>query len=193
MPGFSVKLGDVKYGYCRVSTCDQNPALQMDALTKVECDHVFQEKLTGIASNRPVMRDCVKNLRPGDTLIVWKLDRLARSLRDLVNIVDDFDKRGIHFRSLTENIDTTTPNGRLIFHIFGALAEFEHGLITERTREGLKAARARGVKSGPPSKLSPQQKAHARQLVEAGEHSRSQIAEIVGISRSTLYRALASL
>jgi DNA invertase Pin-like site-specific DNA recombinase len=181
------------YGYARVSTYDQNPALQMDALEKAKSDHVFQEKRTGTTSNRPVLRDCLKNLRPGDTLIVWKLDRLARSLRDLVNIVDDFDKRGIHFRSLTEDIDTGTPGGKLIFHIFGALAEFEHGLITERTREGLKAARARGVRSGPPPKLSMQQKAHARQLIEAGEHSRSQIAEIVGVSRSTLYRALASV
>jgi DNA invertase Pin-like site-specific DNA recombinase len=105
-------------------------------------------------------------LKDGDTLTVWKLDRLARSLRDLISIVEDFDKRGIHFRSLTEEINTATPGGKLTFHIFAALAEFERALIIERTREGMKAARARGVKSGPPSKLARQQIEHARQLIE---------------------------
>ena len=183
----------MKYGYARVSTEDQKAEMQYAALMKTGVDrkNIFTDKLPGDA-NRPALRRCLKKLETGDTLIVWKLDRLARSLRDLVNMVDDFQQRGVHFRSLTEDINTATPGGKLTFHIFAALAEFERGLIIERTREGMKAARARGVRTGPPPKLTPQQKAHALQLIDAGKHSREQIADLLKVSRSTLYRALAT-
>ena len=139
----------MKYGYARVSTEEQNPALQLAALKRAKCQKVFKDERAGATTKRPALLRCLKALQDGDTLIVWKLDRLARSLRDLVTMLDDFHQRGIHFRSLTEDINTTTPGGRLIFHMFAALAEFERGLIIERTRAGMKAARARGVRPGP--------------------------------------------
>ena len=139
----------MKYGYARVSTEDQNPALQLAALKKAGCGKIFKDERTGATTKRPALLRCLKTLRDGDTLIVWKLDRLARSLRDLVAMLDDFHQRGIYFRSLTEEINTSTPGGKLIFHIFAALAEFERGLIIERTRAGMKAARARGVRPDP--------------------------------------------
>jgi DNA invertase Pin-like site-specific DNA recombinase len=131
-------------------------------------------------------------LKDGDTLTVWKLDRLARSLRDLIAMLEDFDKRGIYFRSLTEEINTATLGGKRIFHIFGALAAFERGLIIERTREGMRAARARGIKSGPPPKLTRQQINHARQLIEEEGKRREEVADLFKVSRSTLYQALAA-
>ncbi len=118
----------MKYGYARVSTEDQNPALQLAALKKAGCQKTFKDERTGATTKRPALLRCFKTLQDGDTLIVWKLDRLARSLRDLVSMLDDFHQRGIHFRSLTEEINTSTPGGMLIFHIFAALAEFERGL-----------------------------------------------------------------
>jgi DNA invertase Pin-like site-specific DNA recombinase len=186
-------LGPIKYGYARISTVDQNPDMQLKALQRagVEKGNLYKDKRSGASMNRPALSRCLNALQEGDTLIVWKLDRLARSLRDLITIVEDLQKRGVHFRSLTEDINTSTPGGKLTFHIFAALAEFERGIIIERTREGMKAARERGVRTGPPPKLTPQQKAHARQLIEAGKHSREQIADLLKVSRSTLYRALA--
>jgi DNA invertase Pin-like site-specific DNA recombinase len=128
-----------------------------------------------------------EKVQHGDTLIVWKLDRLARSLRDLITIVEDFDRRGVNFRSLTEEISTTTPGGKLTFHIFAALAEFERGIIIERTREGMKAARARGVRSGPKPKLSKQQIDHARKLLaKKNPPSRDELAALFKVSRTTL-------
>jgi DNA invertase Pin-like site-specific DNA recombinase len=115
----------IKYGYARVSTEDQNPALQLAALKRAGCQKVFKDERTGATTNRPSLLRCLKTLQDGDTLIVWKLDRLARSLRDLIAMLEDFNQRGIHFRSLTEEISTTTPGGKLVFHIFAALAEFE--------------------------------------------------------------------
>jgi len=182
----------MKYGYARISTVYQNADMQKKALEQAGCELIFTDKLSGATTKRPQLTRCLNKLKEGDTLIVWKLDRLARSLRDLVNMVDDFQQRGVHFRSLTEDINTATPGGKLTFHIFAALAEFERGLIIERTREGMKAARARGVRTGPPPKLTPQQKAHALQLIDAGKHSREQIADLLKVSRSTLYRALAT-
>ena len=135
-------------GYARVSTHDQNLDSQLDALQKADCEQIFQEKITGKSKDRPELLSCLKALRKGDVLIVWKLDRLARSLKDLVEIITDLNQREIGFKSLTEAIDTTSATGRLVFHIFGALAEFEHSLIRERTIAGLDAARARGRKGG---------------------------------------------
>ena len=139
----------MKYGYARVSTDDQNPALQIAALKKAKCAHIFQDRLTGATTNRPALTKCLKTLRPGDTLIVWKLDRLGRSLRDLITMLDDLRDRGIAFHSLTEAIDTGTPTGRAMWQMIGILAELERSLIVERTRAGMKAARARGIRPGP--------------------------------------------
>jgi DNA invertase Pin-like site-specific DNA recombinase len=179
----------MKYGYARVSTEDQNPALQLAALKKAGCRKIFKDERTGANTKRPALLRCLKALQDGDTLIVWKLDRLARSLRDLISMLDDFHKRGIHFRSLTEEINTSTPGGKLIFYIFAALAEFERGLIIERTRAGMKAARARGVRPGPKPKLSRQQIEHARKLIEDGQR-REDVADLFKVGRVTLYRAL---
>jgi DNA invertase Pin-like site-specific DNA recombinase len=142
-------------GYARISTIEQNADIQLKALQRAGCKKIFTNRLTGATTKRPALLRCLKTLQDGDTLIVWKLDRLARSLRDLIAMLEDFDKRGIHFRSLTEEINTATPGGKLIFHIFGALAEFERGLIIERTREGMKAARARGVQERPSTQANP--------------------------------------
>ena len=132
-------------GYARVSTQDQNPEYQVDALEKAGCEQIFQEKVTGKLRERPELSQCLCMLRKGDTLIFWKLDRLARSLKDLVEMIHGLNEKEIGFKSLTESIDTTNSGGRLVFHIFGALAEFEHSLIRERTIAGLEAARARGA------------------------------------------------
>jgi DNA invertase Pin-like site-specific DNA recombinase len=182
----------VKYGYARISTIDQNADMQLKALQRAGCQKIFKDEgISGATTKRPALLRCLKTLQDGDTLTVWKLDRLARSLRDLVAMVEDFDKRGVNFRSLTEEISTATAGGKLTFHIFAALAEFERGLIIERTREGMKAARARGVRTGPPPKLTRQQIAHARKLIENGER-REDVADLFKVGRTTLYRALAA-
>jgi DNA invertase Pin-like site-specific DNA recombinase len=184
-------MNRMQYGYARISTIDQNPALQLDALQRAGCIKIFKDEgISGATAKRPGLVRCLKSVQEGDRLTVWKLDRLARSLRDLVSIVEDFDQRGIQFRSLTEEINTSTPGGKLVFHIFAALAEFERGLIIERTREGMKAARARGVRTGPKPKLTRQQIKHAQRLIDEGQY-RQEIADLFKVSRVTLYRALA--
>jgi Enterobacteriaceae phage serine recombinase len=188
---FSLKIEGMKYGYARVSTDDQNPALQMDALKKAECTHIFQDKLTGATVKRPALTKCLKNLRAGDTLIVWKLDRLGRSLGDLINMLDDLRDRGVGFHSLTEAIDTATPTGRAMWQMIGVLAELERSLIVERTRAGMQAARKRGIRPGPKKKLTRQQIDHARKLRKQGEGPNT-IADILSVSRATVYRALVS-
>jgi DNA invertase Pin-like site-specific DNA recombinase len=140
-------------GYARVSTGEQNSNLQTDALSVVGCRRIFEETASGASRDRPQLKAALDFLRPGDTLVVWKLDRLVRSLAQLIETVDELHKRECGFRSLTEAIDTTTAGGRLIFHIFGALAEFERSIIRERTMAGLEAARARGRKGGRPKAL----------------------------------------
>ena len=141
-------------GYARVSTTDQRPGLQVDALERAGCYRVFTETASGARADRPVLAQVLDQLRPGDTLIVWKLDRLGRSLRHLVDVVTGLADRGVGFRSLQESIDTTTPGGKLVFHVFAALAEFERDLIRERTSAGLAAARARGRHGGRPSVMT---------------------------------------
>jgi len=177
-------------GYARVSTLDQNLELQRDALEKAGCERVFEDHVSGASNERPGWAQAQTVLRKGDTLVVWRLDRLGRSLQHLIDTVNELDGRGIGFKSLGENIDTTTPGGRLVFHIFGALAEFERELIRERTNAGLAAARARGRKGGRPRKLTKSQVATAKILLKDREHSVTAVAEILGVSRSTLYRAL---
>jgi DNA invertase Pin-like site-specific DNA recombinase len=181
----------MKYGYARVSTDDQSPVLQLAALKRAGCKPIFKDEgLSGAMIKRPALARCLKALQPGDTLTVWKLDRLGRSLRDLITMLDSLRDRKIKFRSLTEAIDTTTPTGRAMWQMIGVLAELERSLISERTRAGVKAARGRGVKFGRKPKLSPQQIAHARKLIDEGQR-REDVAALLNVDRTTLYRALA--
>lgn len=144
----------MKIGYARVSTSDQDAGLQIDALRNANCEKVFVEHRTGATRERPELARCIDMLRSGDELVVWRLDRLGRSLKDLIELVNEFENKNIGFQSLNESINTTTSTGKLIFHVFGALSEFERSLIQERTKAGLEAARARGRKGGRPKKLS---------------------------------------
>src|SRR5271163_4092497 len=174
----------MKYGYARVSTDDQNPALQLAALKKAGCKTIFKDAgLSGATTKRPALLRCLKKLKHGDTLTVWKLDRLGRSLRDLITMLDDLKKRGVKFRSLTEAIDTETPTGRAMWQMIGVLAELERSLITERTRAGVKAARRRGVKFGRKPKLTPERLAHARKLIQRGATA-TEAAKIMGVGRA---------
>ena len=177
-------------GYARVSTQDQNPQLQLDALSGASCEQVFHETATGTLRERSELTACLRTLRKGDSLVVWKLDRLARSLKDLVEIIHDLNQRGVGFRSLTELIDTTSSGGRLVFHIFGALAEFEHCLIRERTIAGLAAARARGRKGGRRPALSPADVRKAAAMLADPAITKAEIAKHFGVSRVTLNAAL---
>ena len=153
---YQVQNGRMKYGYARVSTDDQNPALQLAALKKAGCQSVLKDEgLSGATAKRPALLRCLKTLEHGDTLIVWKLDRLGRSLRDLIAMLDDLRARGVKFHSLTEAIDTTTPTGRTMWQMIGVLAELELSLSSERSRAGVKAAQRRGVKFGRKAKLTP--------------------------------------
>lgn len=182
----------MKVGYARVSTRDQDYTMQAEALTAAGCEKIFEETASGAQKDRPELAKAISYLRKGDVLVVWKLDRLARSLKQLIDTVEDLEHCGIGFVSLTESIDTTTPGGRLIFHVFGALAEFERELIRERTNAGLKSAKERGVKLGRRKSLDADAVSVAKALLKSGEMSASQVAAHVGVSRATLYRAMAS-
>src|SRR5699024_10672599 len=177
-------------GYARVSSHDQNLELQRDALEAAGCEKVFEDKTSGARIERPEWQRAKDHLRQGDTLVVWRLDRLGRSLKHLITTIEELDERGVGFRSLQENLDTTTSGGRLIFHVFGALAEFERELIRERTMAGLAAARARGRKGGRPRKLNDKQIEMAHQLLKDPNQQVSEVAKMVGVARSTLYNAL---
>ena len=174
-------------GYARVSTHDQNLDLQKDALEKAGCERIYVERASGSSSSRPELERTIEILRQGDTLVVWRLDRLGRSLKHLIELVTELEDERIGFKSLTESMDTTTTNGKLIFHIFGALAEFERNLIRERTRAGLVAARARGRKGGRPPALDDKKREIAVQLYNERGQSVKEICEIMGISPPTLY------
>lgn len=178
-------------GYARVSTFDQHTDLQISALDDAGCTKTFEEKASGTRSDRPELAAALDYLRPGDTLVVWRLDRLGRSMAHLIATITDLDGRGIGFRSVTENIDTTTATGRLVFHIFAALAEFERALIVDRTKAGLLAARERGAKPGRKPSLTEDQVAIVRGMRATGDHTVSAIAAVVGVSRATIYRHLA--
>ena len=177
-------------GYCRVSTLEQNADLQRDALVAAGCWRVFTDHVSGHRERRPALDELLGQLRRGDTLVVWRLDRLGRSLQHLIEVATELAERGVGFRSLTESIDTTTAGGRLIFHVFGALAQFERELVRERTLAGLTAARARGRSGGRPTVMTADKLAAARRMYEGRELSGEQIARALGVSRSTLYRAL---
>ncbi len=178
-------------GYARISTQDQTLDLQRDALQKAGCERIFEDTASGATTERPGLDEALSFLRPGDSLVVWKLDRLGRSLKHLIETATALQQRGIGFKSLTEQIDTTTSSGKLIFHVFGALAEFERDLIRERTQAGLAAARARGRRGGHPraaSLDSPRKVAIAQSLYNDKSNSIADICKTLRVSRATLYR-----
>lgn len=177
-----------RIGYARVSTDDQNLDLQRDALTNARCQVIYEETSSGKSSKRVELEHCRKALRSGDTLVVWRLDRLGRSLADLVKIIGDLEREGITFESLGEKIDTGSASGKLQFHVFAALAEFERNLIRERTNAGLTAARARGRVGGRPAKLTEKNIREIKALMTDPHCQVSEIAVRYGVSRTTLYK-----
>lgn len=178
-------------GYARISTDDQNLALQHDALTAAGCEKIYEDRISGARTERPGLTLALEVARAGNTLIVWRLDRLGRSLKDLIALAERLEQQKVGLKSLKEMLDTTSSGGRLIFHMFGALAEFERDLIRERTQAGLSAARARGRLGGRPKLLSPDKRKLAVQLYRAKEHSIVEICRLMGISKPTLYSYLA--
>lgn len=177
-------------GYARVSTDEQNPALQFDALNRVGCKRIFTDYASGSRTNRPSLEETLGALSPGDTLVVWKLDRLGRSLSHLIALISELEARGVAFRSLSEAIDTGTAGGRLLFHVMGALAEFERALISERTRAGMASAKSRGARFGRPRKLLPDQVVAATRMIARQRQTVREIAAGYCVSRSTLRRAV---
>ena len=179
-------------GYARVSTQEQNLELQINALKEIGCKKIFTEKASGAQRDRPELKAALEYMRPNedDTLVVWKLDRLARSLRQLIDTVEELERQGIGFKSITEAIDTTTSGGKLIFHIFGALSEFERGLIKERTLAGLKAAKDMGRTGGRPSSLNAGDLIAAKALLKDKKITIKEVAQRLKVDPSTLYRYL---
>ena len=180
----------MKIGYARVSTEDQNLYMQIDALKEAKCDHIYEEKMSGKINDRPALDKALNFMRKGDTLVVWKLDRLDRSLRNLIEVINDLMDDGMYFMSLQENIDTTSTSGKLIFHIFAALAEFEREIISERTKAGLKAAKARGRYGGRPKKLDDKQTQMVKRMWKDHSVTIDEICRTFDISRTAMYRYL---
>jgi len=178
----------VRIGYARVSSDDQNLDLQRDALKKAGCERIYEEKESGGKVDRPQLLRLMESLRLGDTLVVWRRDRLGRSLKHLIDTVEKLEAQGVGFQSVTEAIDTTISSGKLVFHIFAALAEFERTLVRERTKAGLTAARARGRQGGRPKVLSDDKRKMAQALRDDPSHSIQSICKTLGISRTTFYR-----
>ncbi|MFO1419368.1 MAG: recombinase family protein [Candidatus Competibacteraceae bacterium] len=178
----------MRIGYARVSTDDQSLGLQQDALRQAGCERIYQEKVSGARAERAELARLLEALRPGDTLVVWRLDRLGRSLKHLIETVEHLDALGVGFQSLTETIDTTTSGGKLVFHLFAALAEFERTLIRERTRAGLQAARSRGRQGGRPRALDEPKRRMAQALRDDPAQNIAAICATLGISRTTFYR-----
>ncbi|HBS6354304.1 TPA: recombinase family protein [Klebsiella variicola subsp. variicola] len=174
-------------GYARVSTGDQNLDLQKNALARAECEQIFEDTASGKNARRPGLRRAIRRLKPGDSLVVWKLDRLGRSVRDLITLVSELQDRGIHFRSLTDSIDTSTPAGRFFFHVMSALAEMERELIVERTRAGLAAAREQGRVGGRRRVMTEEVVERCRRMLENGA-TRHQIADVIGVGVKTIYK-----
>jgi DNA invertase Pin-like site-specific DNA recombinase len=178
----------MKIGYARVSTEDQTLDLQLDALKQAGCERIYEEHASGKNTDRVELTQCLKTLRKGDTLVVWRLDRLGRSLGDLIRIVNDLETVGVEFESIHEKIDTSTPTGKFTFHLFGALSEFERGIIRDRTKSGLQSARARGRIGGRPQALTDKEKDMVRQLMSDKSNSPSAIAKQFKVSTSTVHR-----
>jgi DNA invertase Pin-like site-specific DNA recombinase len=175
-------------GYARVSTSEQNLDSQMDALNEAGCKKIYADKMSGAKADRPELRKAIDDIRPGDTLVVKKLDRLGRSIKNLIELINELHNKEAGFKSLSENIDTTTSGGKLIFHIFGALAEFERDIIHDRTMAGLKAARARGRQGGRPRKITDKLIQQMKTLYDANETPVAEICRSFGISRSAFYK-----
>lgn len=180
----------MKIGYARVSTADQHLRMQEDALKNVGCEEIYHDIASGAKAARIGLEDALSHLRAGDTLVVWKLDRLGRSLKHLIETIQNLNDKGVGFQSLQENIDTTTTGGKLVFHFFSALAEFERDLIRDRTKAGLTAARARGRQGGRPSMLSKGEVKKMIRYYDEGKNTVSEICKIFGISRSCFYTYL---
>lgn len=181
----------MKIGYARVSTEEQNLDLQRHALKAAGCEAVYEDSgVSGAAMERPGLAKALARIKSGDVLVVWKLDRLSRSLRHLIEIIDDLGKAGAGFQCIDDDINTTTPGGRLVFAMMGALAEFEREMIRSRTRAGMQAAKRRGVHVGRPAKLQQHQVEHARELIGRGDKTRGEIAALLGVAPKTLWRAL---
>jgi DNA invertase Pin-like site-specific DNA recombinase len=181
----------MRIGYARVSTLDQNPDLQLQKLQEAGCERVIVEKASGAKVDRPELQRVLTDiLREGDTLVIWKLDRLARSLKQLIQTAEDLKGRGIGLVSLTDAIDTSSPGGMLVFHMLGAIAEFERALICERTFAGLAEAKRKGKKGGRPRRLTEKDAAAAKALLEDGTLSSKEVAARFGVSKATLYRYL---
>lgn len=178
----------MKIGYARISTQDQSLHLQEDALQAAGCDKVFVDKFSGATKERPGLIQALEFLRENDTLVVWRLDRLSRSLKDLISLVMDLKEKRIQLCSITENIDTSSLNGQMTFHIFGAMAEFERGLISDRTKAGLQAARARGRHGGRSRLITSTQEEKLKHLIKDPKFSPKELQEMFGISKTTLYR-----
>lgn len=177
-------------GYARTSTLDQTPQLQLDALTRAGCEKVFVEQASGAQRDRPQLKAALEFARSSDTLVVWKLDRLSRSLKQLIETVEMLQAQDIAFRSLTESIDTGAAGGRFVFHVFGALAEFERSIIRERTMAGLAASRARGRKGGRPKSLTAKDIVMAKGMLTDPDITMDDVAKRLGVSPATLYRHL---
>jgi len=175
-------------GYARVSTADQNLDLQNDALKAAGCEKIYTDKMSGAKTDRPGLEKILGFIRKGDTLVVWKLDRLGRSLTHLIKVMSLLNERGVYFKSVQESLDTSTPGGKLIFHVFGALAEFERDIIRERTLAGLAAARSRGRIGGRPRSLSMEQVGMAKKLISDPTIPIADICKTLGVSKATLYR-----
>src|SRR5215472_11113380 len=180
-------------GYARVSTEDQSLDLQLDALHTAGCEDVYQDVISGSKAGRPGLENALSHLREGDTLVAWRMDRVFRNLKHMVELSAELERRGIHFQSLTEHIDTSTPAGKLVYHIFAAIGEFERDLIRERTNAGLAAARARGRKGGRKPAMSAKQIEMARSLYAEGKHRVDDICSMVRCSRTTFYRNIKML
>jgi len=178
-------------GYCRVSTLDQNLDLQKDALIRAGCEKFYEEYISGVKTDRPELTKVLADLKKGDTLVIWKLDRLGRSLKNLIEIVTDLETRGIALKTIVDNIDTTTASGKLFFHIMGALSQYERELIKIRLTAGIEAAKARGVKSGRKRLLDAHQVEVAKNLVAVGTH-KDEVAKLLHVSPVTLWRYLQS-
>lgn len=177
-------------GYARVSTTEQDTSLQLDALKRIGVEQVWEEKRSS-AAHRPILAECVNFTRPGDTLVVYKIDRLARSLKELLALLDRLEVRGVYFRSVTETIDTSTPSGRMMMQMLGAFAEFERNMIRERTKAGLAAARSRGVKFGRARAMTPTEEAECVRKFKSGGYTKSGLAKMYGCHISSVKRALA--
>ena len=187
--GFYSKGFNMLVGYARVSTEDQNLELQLSALKKIDCEKLYQDKISGTKDNRPGLAMALEVLRSDDTLVVWKLDRLGRTVKGLIDLVNDLNKKNIHFKSITDNIDTSTPAGRFFFHVMASLAQMERELLAERTKAGLAAARAKGRVGGRKRKMTPSKVDSAKQLLSSGMLPKD-VAQNLGVSIPTLYRWL---